>query len=118
MTVVNLVIGIGLAVDYSAHIGKAYLTVQPPNVNSETGGILSSREKRIIKATGALHQMGGSVLHGALSSWLAIIILSGSKSYIFRAFFKMWFGIILFGIANGFILLPVLLSFCGPVSTV
>ena len=26
----------------------------------------------------------------------------------------MWFGIILFGMANGFLLLPVVLSFIGP----
>jgi hypothetical protein len=30
----------------------------------------------------------------------------------------MWFGIIIFGVANGFILLPVLLSLCGPLNEV
>jgi predicted RND superfamily exporter protein len=30
VTIVNCVIAIGLAVDYSAHIGHAYLTVEPP----------------------------------------------------------------------------------------
>jgi hypothetical protein len=29
-------------------------------------------------------------------------------------FFKAWFGIIVFGMSNGFILLPVLLSYVGP----
>lgn len=58
--------------------------------------------------------MGSSVFHGAVSTFLAIIILAFSKSYIFEVFFKMWFGIIIFGVANGFILLPVLLSFIGP----
>jgi len=28
----------------------------------------------------------------------------------------MWFGIIIYGVANGFILLPVMLSLCGPIS--
>lgn len=60
--------------------------------------------------------MGSSVFHGAFSTLLAIIVLSPSKSYIFKAFFRMWFGIIIFGVANGFILLPVLLSLCGPLS--
>jgi len=41
-------------------------------------------------------------------------MLSGSKSYIFVVFFKAWFGIIIFGMGNGFILLPVLLSYVGP----
>jgi hypothetical protein len=34
---------------------------------------------------------------------------------MFVVFFKAWFGIVLFGMANGFILLPVLLSLFGPV---
>lgn len=33
VTIVNVVIAIGLAVDYSAHIGHAYLTVEPQNVD-------------------------------------------------------------------------------------
>ena len=58
--------------------------------------------------------MGSSVIHGGLSTFLAIIVLSGARSYIFVVFFKLWFGIIVFGMANGFILLPIVLSFVGP----
>jgi len=62
--------------------------------------------------------MGPSVFHGAFSTLLAIVVLSGSKSYMFTVFFKMWFGIIIFGVCNGFILLPVLLSLFGPLNKV
>lgn len=62
----------------------------------------------------ALASMGSSVFHGAASTFLAILPLAAAKSYIFTVFFRMWFGIIVFGVANGFILLPVLLSFIGP----
>ena len=31
VTVVNIVVAIGLAVDYTAHIGHSYLTVDPPD---------------------------------------------------------------------------------------
>ena len=62
--------------------------------------------------------MGSSVFHGALSTFFAIVTLSPSRSYIFQAFFKMWFGIIVFGVCNGFVLLPVLLSLCGPLNKV
>ena len=58
--------------------------------------------------------MGSSVFHGGFSTFLAISTLSVAKSYIFEVFFKCWFGIILFGMANGFLLLPVILSFAGP----
>jgi len=117
VTIVNVVIALGLAVDYSAHIGHAYLTVDPPEIG-EDGALLSDHQKRVLKARGALGQMGPSVFHGAFSTFLAIIVLSGSKSYIFSVFFKMWFGIIIFGVANGFILLPVILALWGPLNQV
>jgi Niemann-Pick C1 protein len=69
---------------------------------------------RIYKTRMALATMGSAVIHGAASTFLAILPLAAAKSYIFLVFFRMWFGIIFFGVANGFILLPVMLSFMGP----
>merc|ERR1712060_913563 len=107
---VNLVIGLGLSVDYSAHIAHTYLTTEPPAKYTENS------DKRMYKARVAVSKMGSSVIHGGFSTFLAIIVLSGAKSYIFVVFFKLWFGIIVFGMANGFILLPIILSFIGPVT--
>jgi len=117
VTVVNIVIAIGLAVDYSAHIGHTYLTIDPPSVD-ENGTPLTNYEKRRFKARGALSSMGSSVFHGAFSTFLAIVVLAPTNSYVFKVFFKMWFGIIIFGVANGFILLPVMLTLCGPLNRV
>ena len=72
-------------------------------------------EKRIYKAKMALRKMGSSVFHGGFSTFLAIFVLAPGKTYIFFSMFRLWFGIILFGMSNGFILLPVMLSFVGPV---
>lgn len=58
--------------------------------------------------------MGSSVFHGGFSTFLAISVLGLSKSYVFECFFKCWVAIIFFGMCNGFFLLPVILSFCGP----
>ena len=58
--------------------------------------------------------MGSSVFHGGFSTFLAICVLSFAKSYIFKIFMKLWVGIIGIGMANGFLLLPVMLSVCGP----
>jgi len=58
--------------------------------------------------------MGSSVFHGGFSTFLAISVLSPAKTYIFLVFYRLWFGIILFGMCNGFLLLPVLLSLFGP----
>ena len=110
IVVVNLVIGLGLAVDYSAHIAHTYLHVEAPKD-------LTTREKRKYKARVAISSMGSSVAHGGISTFLAIILLGGSKSYIIEVFFKLWFGIIVFGMSNGFILLPIILSLIGPTRT-
>jgi len=105
--VVQLVIGLGLSVDYSAHIAHTYLIVPAPTEYTKM-------EARMYKARVALSQMGSSVIHGGLSTFLAIIVTSGAKSYIFVVFFKVWLGIIVFGMSNGFILLPIIFSVIGP----
>ena len=75
---------------------------------------MSNPEKRMYKASVAISSMGSSVFHGGFSTFIAVMVLSSAKSYIFVVWFRMFFGIILFGMANGFILLPVILSFIGP----
>ena len=66
----------------------------------------------------ALSKMGSSVFHGGFSTFVALSVLAPAKTYIFVVFYKMWFGIILFGMANGFLLLPIALSFIGSTNTV
>merc|ERR1719464_2096482 len=61
--------------------------------------------------------MGSSVFHGGFSTFVAISVLAPSDTYIFVAFYRLWFGIILFGMANGFFLIPVVLSYVGPLET-
>ena len=61
--------------------------------------------------------MGSSVFHGGFSTFLALSVLAPANTYIFLVFYRMWFGIILFGLANGFLLLPVILSFVGTTET-
>merc|ERR1719326_2670095 len=99
VAIINLVLAIGLAVDYSVHVCHAFL--QTPGTRQE-------------RVDHALEEMGTAVVHGAFSTFLAVLILSVSKSYIFRIFFKQFFGICLFGAAHGLCLLPVLLSLVGP----
>ena len=107
---VNIVISTGLAVDYSAHIGHTYLVIEcPPELTTNSA-------KRKYKASMALSKMGSSVFHGGFSTLIAICVLGMAKSFIFTIFFKLWLGIIIFGITNGFIFVPVMLSMIGPIS--
>ena len=95
----TLVISIGLCVDFSAHIAHGFLSRR------------GSREQRV---TRTLTKIGPAVLNGGLSTLLAFILLSTSKSYVFMSFFKIFFLICIFGLYHGLVALPVLLALLGP----
>jgi predicted RND superfamily exporter protein len=99
VVVVNLVLAIGLSVDYSIHIAHSYLHAA------------GTREQKV---TTALTEMGVSVVNGATSTFLAVLMLSLSKSYIFVVFFKLFFLTCLFGLSFAMMFLPVILSVVGP----
>jgi len=99
VAVANLVLAIGLAVDYSVHVAHAYIGLKGDPV---------------LRAQVAMIDMGTSVLHGGISTFVAVVVLATSNSYIFVVFFQMFFGICVFGLGHGMIFLPVCLSFLGP----
>lgn len=99
ITCINLVLCIGLCVDYSAHVALHFMQVE------------GSREER---AGRALRDMGPPVINGAFSTFLVFIFLANSDSHVFLSFFKIFFGVFVFGVFNGLVFLPVLLSLVGP----
>jgi len=98
VTCIQLVLAIGLAVDYSAHIGHTFMTV--------TG----TRNQRTMKT---LADIGPAVFNGGFSTLLAFILLVTSNSYVFDVFFRVNLLVVLLGLWNGMVLLPILLSFMG-----
>ncbi|KAL5022693.1 hypothetical protein ScPMuIL_001848 [Solemya velum] len=96
---VILILAIGLAVDYSAHIGHTFMTI--------TG----KRQERTIST---LTDIAPPVFNGGFSTFLAFILLATSESYVFITFFKIFFLVVLFGLFHGLMYLPVLLSWFGP----
>jgi len=99
ISAVDIIIAIGLCVDYAVHICHAFLTVS------------GSKKER---AQAALVDMGPAVLNGGVSTLIAFILLLSSDSYFFLTFFKIFFLTVLFGVWHGLVLLPVLLSLIGP----
>merc|ERR550532_1381644 len=95
----NIIISIGLCVDYSAYVAHAFMSC--------TG----SRKERVREA---LADIGPAVFNGGFSTFLAFILLANSKSHVFSTFFKVFFLVIVFGLFNGLLLLPVMLSLVGP----
>ena len=96
---VNVIIAIGLCVDYSVHMCHAFLTVS------------GTRKQR---AKAAIVDMGVAVLNGGFSTLIAFILLAGSDSHVFSVFFRIFLLVIIFGLFHGLILLPVMLSLIGP----
>merc|ERR1711933_657138 len=58
--------------------------------------------------------IGLSVLNGGISTFLAVMLLAFSKSYVFRILFQVFFLTIVFGLFHGMVLLPGILSLAGP----
>jgi len=96
---VNIVLAIGLCVDYSVHIGHAYLIAKG-----------SPQEKAIE----AIETIGPAVFNGGLTTFLALVLCSLSTSHVFITFFKVFALTVIFGLFHGLVLFPVVLSIIGP----
>lgn len=104
VTSIIIILSVGLAVDYCAHVSVAYvLQINQP----------SSRQE---KTELALADMGPAVFNGGFSTFLAFFMVAWSNSYVFLTFFKMFSMVVLFGLFHGLIYFPVLLSLIGPSS--
>ena len=114
IVVLNVILAVGTSVDYSTHIAYGYLTQDvPKSIQAKT-----NREIRAYRAKMAMRSMGPSVFHGAFSLLAAILLTAPSRTYIFIVFFRLWASILLYGMANGLVLLPVIISFIGPVDLI
>ena len=71
---INLVLAIGLCVDYAAHVAHTFMT--------KTG----TRNER---AAATISAIGPAVFHGGFSTFLAFIFLANSDSHVFLTFFKV-----------------------------
>lgn len=97
ISMINLIICIGFAVDYSAHISYAFVSSPKTEPN-----------ERVVEA---LATVGYPIIQGALSTVAGVVVLAASSCYIFRTFFKIMALVILFGLLHGIIFIPVFLCF-------
>jgi hypothetical protein len=58
--------------------------------------------------------MGGAVLNGGMTTFLAVIILSDSTSHALITFFKVFFLTVVFGLYHAMTFLPVMLCLEPP----
>lgn len=103
ITLISLLIALALAIDYSCHIGHAFEA--------------APFETRALKAAYALETMGASILSAGSSTLLGTLFLAFSESAVFRTFFLLVWGTILWGLVAGLAIVPAALGLFGPVST-
>jgi Niemann-Pick C1 protein len=99
--VVNLITSLGFAVEFCNHIGMNFLRQR------------GTRRERAMKA---MNQIGSSVVTGiAVTKLLGVSVLAFAPSTLFRLYyFRMYLFIIILGVFNGLMFLPILLSLIGP----
>ncbi|XP_014671339.1 PREDICTED: protein patched homolog 1-like [Priapulus caudatus] len=97
---VILITGMGLGVEFTVHVCLGFVTS------------IGSRNRRM-RIT--LEHMMAPVVHGAISTLLGVLMLAFSEfDFIVRYFFYTLASLIVLGLVNGLLMLPVLLSIVGP----
>ena len=96
ISVINFVMAVGLAVDYTLHFCHAFLAAP---------GVCEMERVQYTMRT-----MGSSILKGGGTTLVGTLPMAFSRSVIFRTFFALLFSTIVYGLAVGLILIPVVLS--------
>lgn len=122
VSLVNLIICLGLAVEFTVHIARAYLTAGEEEEDELYDSFMNNeaqflQDKRASLAFKALSLVGGSVLGGiTITKFIGISVLAFTRSKIFEVYyFRMWLSLVVIAATHSLILLPILLSIFGDI---
>ncbi|KAI3335570.1 patched family-domain-containing protein [Ustulina deusta] len=111
VSLVNLIICVGIAVEFCAHIARAFMF--------PSGSVMERAKNRFrgrdARAWTALVNVGGSVFSGiTVTKLLGVCVLAFTRSKIFEIYyFRVWLALVVFAATHALIFLPVALSLIG-----
>lgn len=111
ISLVNLVICVGIGVEFCAHIARAFM-FPSKSVLAKARSKFRGKDAR---AWTALVNVGGSVFSGiTITKLLGVCVLAFTRSKIFEIYyFRIWLALVLFAATHALVFLPVALSFVG-----
>lgn len=111
VSLVNLIICVGIAVEFCAHIARAFMF--PSRTFMERAK--NRFRGRDARAWTALANVGGSVFSGiTVTKVVGVAVLAFTKSKIFEIYyFRVWVALVVFAATHALVFLPVALSLFG-----
>ena len=111
VSLVNLVICVGIGVEFCAHIARAFMFPSKALLDRGRGKFRG----RDLRAWAALTNVGGSVFSGiTITKFVGVVVLAFTRSKIFEVYyFRVWAALVVVASTHALIWLPVVLSFIG-----
>jgi len=112
VSLVNLIISVGISLEFCAHIARAF---QFPSITVMERAPRNRPRGKDARAWAALVNVGASVFSGiTITKLLGVAVLAFTRSKIFEIYyFRVWVALIVFAASHALVFLPVALSLFG-----